>query len=166
MRMFILLGSNIEPRENLARALAELRRRFNVQGVSPVYRTAPVGDANQPDFWNVAVEMDNDEPPQKVQGALRFIEEILGRHRDLQRPYGPRSVDLDLVLVEGLAGSFGALELPSPLVAKESFVAVPLADLAPKLFHPVLKITLGELARTLVAKDPHPPRPIAVELTE
>lgn len=166
MRMFILLGSNIDPRENLARALGELRRRFNVKAVSPVYRTAPVGDANQPDFWNLAVEMDNDEPPQKVQGALRFIEEILGRHRDVQRPYGPRSVDLDLVLVEGLAGSFGALELPSPLVAKESFVAVPLADLAPKLSHPVLKISLGELARTLVAKDPHPPRPLAVELTE
>jgi 2-amino-4-hydroxy-6-hydroxymethyldihydropteridine diphosphokinase len=166
MRMFILLGSNIEPRQNLARALVELRRRFKVTAVSPVYRTAPVGDANQPDFWNLAVEIDNDEPPQKVQGALRFIEEILGRHRDAQRPYGPRSVDLDLVLVEGLAGSFGALELPSPLVAKEAFVAVPLADLAPKLSHPLLKITLGELARALVTKDPHPPRSLAVELTE
>ena len=166
MRMFLSLGSNIEPRENLTRALAELRRRFRVRAISPVYRTAPVGDANQPDFWNLAVEIENDEPPQKVQGALRFIEEILGRHRDPQRPYGPRSVDLDLVLVEGLAGSFGALELPSPLVAKEPFVAVPLADLAPTLPHPVLKITLGELARTLVAKDPHPPRPLAVELTE
>jgi len=166
MRMFLSLGSNIEPRENLTRALAELRRRFRVRAISPVYRTAPVGDANQPDFWNLAVEIENDEPPQKVQGALRFIEEILGRHRDPQRPYGPRSVDLDLVLVEGLAGSFGAVELPSPLVAKEPFVAVPLADLAPTLPHPVLKITLGELARTLVAKDPHPPRPLAVELTE
>jgi 2-amino-4-hydroxy-6-hydroxymethyldihydropteridine diphosphokinase len=139
MRMFILLGSNIDPRQSLARALAELRRRFKVTAVSPVYRTAPVGDANQPDFWNLAVELDNDEPPQKVQGALRFIEEILGRHRDAQRPYGPRSVDLDLVLVEGLAGSFGALELPSPLVAKESFVAVPLADLAPALSHDIRK---------------------------
>jgi 2-amino-4-hydroxy-6-hydroxymethyldihydropteridine diphosphokinase len=166
MRMFILLGSNVEPRQNLVRALAELRRRFKVTAVSPVYRTAPVGDANQPDFWNLAVEMDNDEPPQKVQGALRFIEEILGRHRDPQRPYGPRTVDLDLVLVEGLAGSFGALELPSPLVAKESFVAVPLADLAPKLSHPLLNITLGELARALVTKDPHAPRSLAVELTE
>jgi 2-amino-4-hydroxy-6-hydroxymethyldihydropteridine diphosphokinase len=166
MRMFVSLGSNIEPRHNLARALAELRRRFRVTAVSPVYRTAPVGDPDQPDFWNLAVEIDNDEPPQKVQGALRFIEEILGRHRDFQRPFGPRSVDLDLVLVEGLSGSFGAVELPSPLVAKESFVAVPLADLAPTLAHPVLKIPLGELARTVLAKDPHPPRPLAVELTE
>lgn len=165
MRMFVSIGSNIEPRHNLTRALTELRRRFRVTAVSPVYRTAPVGDANQPDFWNLAVEIENDEP-QKVPGALRFIEEILGRHRDPQRPYGPRSVDLDLVLVEGLAGNFGAVELPSPLVAKESFVAVPLADLAPALSHPVLKITLAELARTLVAKDPLPPRPLAVELKE
>jgi 2-amino-4-hydroxy-6-hydroxymethyldihydropteridine diphosphokinase len=166
MRMFISLGSNIEPRLNLARALAELRRRFRVIAVSPVYRTAPVGDSDQPDFWNLAVEMDNDEPPQKVQGALRFIEEILGRHRDVQRPFGPRTVDLDLVLVEALAGSFGAVELPSPLVAKEAFVAVPLADLAPDLLHPVLKISLGELARTLVAKDRHPPQQLPMELTE
>lgn len=165
MRMFVSIGSNIEPRHNLTRALAELRRRFRVTAVSPVYRTAPVGDANQPDFWNLAVEIENDEP-QKVPGALRFIEEILGRHRDPQRPYGPRSVDLDLVLVEGLAGNFGAVELPSPLVSKEPFVAVPLADLAPALSHPVLKITLAELARTLVAKDPHPPQPLAVELKE
>jgi len=165
MRMFVSIGSNIEPRHNLTRALAELRRRFRVTAVSPIYRTAPVGDANQPDFWNLAVEIENDEP-QKVPGALRFIEEILGRHRDPQRPYGPRSVDLDLVLVEGLAGNFGAVELPSPLLAKEPFVAVPLADLAPTLSHPVLKITLAELARTLVAKDPHPPQPLAVELKE
>ena len=53
MRMFVSLGSNIEPRQNLTRALAELRRRFRVTAVSPVYRTAPVGDANQPDFWNL-----------------------------------------------------------------------------------------------------------------
>jgi 2-amino-4-hydroxy-6-hydroxymethyldihydropteridine diphosphokinase len=166
MRMFVSLGSNIEPRQNLTRALVELRRRFRVTAVSPVYRTFPVGDTNQADFWNLVAEIENDEPPQKVQGALRFIEEILGRHRDFQRPFGPRSVDLDLVLVEGLSGSFGAVELPSPLVAKESFVAVPLADLAPTLAHPVLKIPLGELARTVLAKDPHPPRPLAVELTE
>jgi 2-amino-4-hydroxy-6-hydroxymethyldihydropteridine diphosphokinase len=166
MRMFVSLGSNIEPRHNLARALAELRRRFRVTAVSPVYRTAPVGDPDQPDFWNLAVEIDNDEPPQKVQGALRFIEEILGRHRDVQRPYGPRTVDLDLVLVEGLAGSFGAVELPSPLVAKEPFVAVPLADLAPALLHPVLKTALGDLARTLLARDRHPPQLLPVELAE
>jgi len=164
--MFVSLGSNIEPRQNLTRALVELRRRFRVNAISPVYLTAPVGDTNQPDFWNLVVEIENDEPPQKVQGALRFIEEILGRHRDLQRPLGPRSVDLDLVLVDGLVGSFGAVELPSQLVAKEPFVAVPLADLAPTLAHPVLKISLDELARTLLAKDPHPPRPLAVELTE
>jgi 2-amino-4-hydroxy-6-hydroxymethyldihydropteridine diphosphokinase len=166
MRMFVSLGSNIEPRQNLSRALTELRRRFRVTAVSPVYRTIPVGDANQPDFWNLAVEIDDDEPPQKVQGALRFIEEILGRHRDAQRPFGPRTVDLDLVLVEGLTGSFGAVELPSPLVAREPFVAVPLADLAPTLPHPVLKIMLADLARSLVAKERQAPQPLPVELTE
>jgi 2-amino-4-hydroxy-6-hydroxymethyldihydropteridine diphosphokinase len=166
MRMFVSLGSNIEPLLNLGRALAELRRRFKVVAVSPVYRTEPVGDPNQADFWNLAVELDSDEPPQKVYGALQFIEALLGRHRDPERPYGPRIVDLDLVFVEGLSGSYGGLELPSPLIAKELFVVVPLADLAPGLPHPLLKVSLGELARSLMVGASHPPRVLDVELPE
>jgi 2-amino-4-hydroxy-6-hydroxymethyldihydropteridine diphosphokinase len=166
MRMFVSLGSNIEPRLNLGRALAELRRRFKVVAVSPVYRTEPVGDPHQPDFWNLAVELESDEPPQKVYGALQFIEALLGRHRDPERPYGPRIVDLDLVFVEGLSGSYGGLELPSALIAKESCVGVPLADLAPELPHPLLKVTLGELARSLMVGTSQHPRVLDVELSE
>jgi 2-amino-4-hydroxy-6-hydroxymethyldihydropteridine diphosphokinase len=166
MRMFISLGSNIEPRLNLGRALAELRRRFKLVAVSPVYRTEPVGDRQQPDFWNLAVELEVDEPPQKVYGALQFIEALLGRQRDPQRPYGPRIVDLDLVFVEGLSGSYGGLELPSALIAKEPFVAVPIADLAPDLLYPGLNVSLGDLARRLVAATSHPPQRLDVELPE
>jgi 2-amino-4-hydroxy-6-hydroxymethyldihydropteridine diphosphokinase len=166
MRMFVSLGSNIEPRLNLGRALAELRRRFKVVAVSPVYRTEPVGDPHQPDFWNLAAELEADEPPQKIYGALQFIEALLGRHRDPKRPYGPRIVDLDLVFVEGLSGSYGGLELPSVLIAKEPFVAVPLADLAPDLSHPLLKVSLGDLARSLLATTSHPPQLLNVELPE
>jgi 2-amino-4-hydroxy-6-hydroxymethyldihydropteridine diphosphokinase len=164
MRMFVSLGSNVEPSRHLGLALAELRRRFTVAAVSPVYRTAPVGDPDQPDFLNLAVELASEEPPQKVQAALRYIEALLGRRRDPERPSGPRTVDLDLVLVEGLRGTFGNLDLPSPLVAKEPFVAVPLADLAPDLLHPVVSVPLGELARSLVAAAVHPPRRVDAEL--
>ncbi len=158
MRMFVSLGSNVEPRVNLSRALAELRRRFKVVAVSSTYLTAPVGDRQQPDFWNLAAEFDCDESPTKVHAVLRYIEALLGRRRDPERPFGPRTVDLDLVLVEGMTGSFGNLDLPSPLVAKEPFVAVPLADIAPEVVHPVLQIPVRELARALVAAAPHPPQ--------
>jgi len=164
MRMFVCLGSNIEPRRNLARALEELRHRFAVTAVSRVYRTAPVGDPDQPDFWNLAAELQCDLRPEDVQAQLREIEALLGRARIPGRPYGPRTADLDLVLVAGLVGRFGALVLPSPLVEREAFVAVPLAELAHDLPHPVVRATLGELAQATAAGAPRPPVPLAVEL--
>jgi 2-amino-4-hydroxy-6-hydroxymethyldihydropteridine diphosphokinase len=166
MRVFVSLGSNIEPRRNLAKALCELKRRFQVLAVSPVYLTAPVGDADQPDFWNLVAEIESDREPEEIQGELREVEQLLGRTRDPQRPYGPRTVDLDLVLVPGRSGTFGKLELPSPLLARHSFLAVPLADLVPDLPHPVLGVPMKELARNLVSANPRPPRPLGVELAE
>ena len=164
MRMFLSIGSNVEPRKNLALALGELARRFRLVAVSGVYRTAPVGDTDQPDFWNLAAELATDEPPQWVHGELRAIEDALGRRRDPSRPFGPRTIDLDLVLADGLTGRFGELELPSGLVQREAFVAVPLAEIAPEFPHPLLGATLGELARAALARTPAPPEPLAVEL--
>jgi 2-amino-4-hydroxy-6-hydroxymethyldihydropteridine diphosphokinase len=162
--MFVSLGSNVDPLPNLRRALAELRRRFTVVAASPVYRTAPVGDADQPDFWNMAVELESAKPPDEVQGELRRIEQLLGRRRDPGRPSGPRTADLDLVLVEGLSGRFGELRLPSPLVGSEAFVAVPLADIAPDLPHPLLDLPLARLARSLADASERPPVALDVEL--
>jgi len=162
-RMFVSLGSNIEPEVNVPRAVAELRRRFAVVAVSRAYRTAPIGDADQPDFWNLAAEIESALGPESVQEQLRAIERELGRVRDPRRPFGPRIADLDLVLVEGVVGRFGGLELPSPLLAREAFVAVPVAELSPELPHPVLGTPLRELARVAAGRSPRPPEPIAME---
>jgi 2-amino-4-hydroxy-6-hydroxymethyldihydropteridine diphosphokinase len=143
MRMFLSIGSNVEPRKN---------------------RTAPVGDADQPDFWNLAAELATDEPPLRVHLELRAIEDALGRRRNPARPFGPRTVDLDLVLAGGLTGRFGDLELPSGLVQREAFVAVPLADIAPEFLHPLLGTTIAELARAALAVAARRPEPLAVEL--
>ncbi|MGD1146463.1 MAG: 2-amino-4-hydroxy-6-hydroxymethyldihydropteridine diphosphokinase [Thermoanaerobaculaceae bacterium] len=164
MRAFVALGSNIDPRSNLGSAVAKLARRFTVLGVSPVYRTVPVGDTDQADFWNLAVEIETAECPAAVHDALREIEALIGRRRDPARPFGPRTADLDLVLVDGVKGRFGALELPSPLIERASFVAVPLADLAPELCPPGLSLTLHDLALAAVAGDERPPRRLDVEL--
>jgi len=161
MRMFVLLGSNIQPRAHLARAVAELREAFEVVAESPVYRTAPVGDPDQDDFWNLAVEIDSELRPPEVQARLRAIERQLGRRRDPARPSGPRTADLDLVLVPGVEGRFDRLELPSPLLLREAFVAVPLADLAPQLPHPVTGVPLRSIAAETVASATRPPRRVA-----
>lgn len=163
-RVFLSLGSNIEPEKNVVRALEELRRRFTVVAVSPVYRTAPVGDPDQPDFLNLAVELACDEDPEVVHEALRGIEALLGRRRDPQRPLGPRTMDLDLVLADGLIGTFGTLKLPSPQLSREAFVAVPVADLAPNLRHPETGLSLAETAQASVR--PGVPAPVRHEVEE
>jgi len=164
MRLFVSLGSNVRPGHFLPRAVAELRRRFHVVAVSPAYRTAPAGDSDQPDFLNLAVELDSELPPEEVQTALHEIEDALGRERDPRRPFGPRTADLDLVLIPGVVGRFGSLELPSPQLAAEAFVAVPVADLAPELVHPVLGVSLGDVARSTLATTNVPPRAVALEI--
>ena len=156
--MVVLFGSNIEPRTNLRRALAELCARFAVTAVSPAYLTAPVGDTEQPDFVNAAVAIETDEEIDLVQSTLAEIEAALGRSRDPGRPSGPRTADLDLVLAGDTVGRFGRLALPSPLLEREAFVAVPVADLDPGTRHPVSGESLGELAARLVATGVAPRR--------
>lgn len=164
MRMLVSIGSNIDPARYVPRAVQALRARFSVLAVSPVYETAPVGDANQADFWNLVALIESDEPAADVQHALHEIEDSLGRTRDPARRFGPRTADLDLVLVEGEAGTFDSFVLPSPLVASEPFVAVPAADVAPDLLHPTLGVTLADVARTVLALSDARPRRVAVEI--
>ncbi len=156
-RAFVLFGSNIEPEHNFARALALLRVRYEVTAVSPAYWTAPAGDADQPDFLNAAIELRSNEALESIHGQLRQIEALLGRRRDPERPFGPRTADLDLVLVEGVTGSFGPLTLPAPILGEQAFAAVPLAALAPELAHPTLGVSLAELARRTTATASRPP---------
>lgn len=165
MRIFISLGSNIDPEKNLARAVVELRRHFADLRVSPVYQTPPVGDSDQSDYLNCAAVISSDQTPQAVQEILHQIEASLGRRRDPQRPYGPRTIDLDVVLAEGATESGGALQLPSPLVEKEAFVAVPLADLAPDVVHPRCGLTLATLAAQTLAHSQVLPIKQNVELS-
>lgn len=156
-RTFVSVGSNIQPERHVALAVRTMRERFGPLELSPLYRTAPAGDPDQPYFWNLAVCFSCDREPESVQGELHAIEDALGRMRDAARPLGPRTVDLDLVLMEGRTGAFGGFRLPSPHLETDSFVAVPVADLAPDLVHPVLGLTMSEIARRTIARGGEPP---------
>lgn len=146
----IALGSNIEPRENLPRALEGLRRRLTVTAVSHVYETAPVGTAGAPTFLNAAVRAVTHRSPEDLKWRLlRPIETELGRVRTGDRN-APRTVDLDLVLYGSLVlrDPEQGLTLPDPDLCRHAHLALPVADVAGELRHPVTGTPLAEIAQT------------------
>jgi len=144
-RVYLSLGSNIEPEKNLRAALAELRAKFGDIVVSPVYRFTAVGFEG-PDFLNLAVGLDTDMQPQALNDWLHALEDRHGRRRDVPR-FSSRTLDADIVLYgdQVLTGE-GNLQIPRPEL-KYAFVLKPLSDIAADVVHPVLQKPLGELWR-------------------
>ena len=132
---YVALGSNLDdPRSQVERALAELPGLPATRLVAPssLYRTRPFGPVEQPDFVNAVAGLLTRLEPAELLAALQAIEQRLGRERPSVR-WGPRRIDLDL-LVQGGARSAGpGLELPHPGIAERPFVLVPLAEIAPEL---------------------------------
>jgi 2-amino-4-hydroxy-6-hydroxymethyldihydropteridine diphosphokinase len=144
-RVYLSLGSNIEPEKNLRAALAELRAKFGDIVVSPAYRFAAVGFEG-PDFLNLAVGLDTDLDPHALNDWLHALEDRHGRRRDVPR-FSSRTMDADIVLYgdQVLTGE-GNLQIPRPEL-KYAFVLKPLTDIAADVVHPALRKTLFELWR-------------------
>ena len=132
---YVGLGSNLDdPLRQLDVAMMALDAIADTRVVrqSHRYRTAPWGLSAQPDFINAVAELDTALNAQALLGELLKIEQQLGRRRDGQR-WGPRVIDLDLLLHGDLSIDSADLVLPHPRMAERSFVLVPLAELAPEL---------------------------------
>lgn len=142
-RVYLSLGSNIEPERHLAAALGELRARFGKVDVSPAYRFRAVG-FDGPDFINLCAAIDTDLEPQALNDWLHALEARHGRRRDGPR-YSSRTLDVDIVLFGArvLTGA-GNLEVPRSELL-QSFVLQPLADIAPDAVHPLLHETIAAL---------------------
>lgn len=148
---YIGAGSNIEPESNLLEALRLLLPE-GLTRVSTVYRTEPVGAPGQPLFYNCVVEVVTSKPPLELKyGALRPIEEALGRKRDKKNRYSPREIDLDLIIYGSLEVNSDGLVLPDPDIYARPFLAIPLFELAPELVLPGER-ALKELAASLDTK--------------
>ncbi|MGN2249812.1 2-amino-4-hydroxy-6-hydroxymethyldihydropteridine diphosphokinase [Frateuria sp. GZRe14] len=134
-RAFVALGGNLgDTRTILQQALDALGMLPGTRLVaqSRFYRTPPWGLREQPAFLNAAAELDTVLGPHELLDALLRIERDAGRVRDGER-WGPRTLDLDLLHMDGLALHDERLTLPHPRIAERAFVLLPLAELAPDL---------------------------------
>jgi 2-amino-4-hydroxy-6-hydroxymethyldihydropteridine diphosphokinase len=136
-RAWIGIGSNIGDRLGyIKRALGEMGRLPDTElvAVSSVYDTLPVGTIGQPRFLNAVAELSTGLEPLKLLRSLLSIELECGRVRD--GTWGPRTVDLDLLLYDDLVMDTEELTLPHPRARERAFVLVPLAELEPDLVFP------------------------------
>jgi 2-amino-4-hydroxy-6-hydroxymethyldihydropteridine diphosphokinase len=147
---YIALGSNLGDREAiLAAATDRLSCLGRVVARSSVYETEPVGYRDQPAFLNAALALETELEPLPLLHALLSIERELGRDRSSGLPKGPRTLDLDLLLLGDAIVAGEELTLPHPALAKRRFVLTPLAQIAPHLRHPQLKQTMTDLLAQL-----------------
>lgn len=160
-RAWIGLGANLgDPAGQVRRALALLAAQpgVRVAACSPFYRSEPVGGpSGQPWFVNACAELHTDDTPRRLLARLLAVEVLLGRQRGQEVRWGPRCLDLDLLLggVAGeVVGRWPGLELPHPRLAERRFVLRPLADIAPGLRHP----GLGKTVDTLLQETQDPAR--------
>ncbi len=131
MRAYLSLGSNVgDRRAHLAGALATLAAGEPLR-VSSVYVTEPVGGVAQDDFWNLVVELETSASPHELLARAQRAEADAGRTREVR--WGPRTLDVDVLLVGDQVVDDEELTVPHPRLAERAFVLVPLAELAPEL---------------------------------
>jgi 2-amino-4-hydroxy-6-hydroxymethyldihydropteridine diphosphokinase len=159
---YIGLGSNLASAagnspDTIRAAIRALAALGSVAAQSSLYRTAPVGFREQPYFINAVVCLKTALEPEDLLRELLAIERSLGRDRRASVPKGPRTLDLDLLLVlkDGGAAALHrspALTLPHPELANRRFVLEPLAEIAPELRHPVLHKSMRKLLEELASQ--------------
>ena len=144
---YVGLGSNLGDRAGylLLAVRGMLDAGLDVIRLSSVYETQPVGNENQPAFLNMVAELRGSTlpSPEQLLARLLRVEYALGRTREV--PMGPRTIDLDLLLVRGEQLNTQFLTLPHPRLHLRRFVLVPLNELVPNLVHPVHQKPVHEL---------------------
>jgi len=129
-RAYLSLGSNLGDRQRfLEEAVGSLGR--SVQAVSAIYETEPVGGRAQDAFLNLVVELDTDLTPRQLLAVCHRLESAADRVR--QERWGPRTLDVDILCVDGVTVDEPDLQVPHPRMRERRFVLAPLADLAPDL---------------------------------
>jgi 2-amino-4-hydroxy-6-hydroxymethyldihydropteridine diphosphokinase len=130
MKAVVALGANLgNPEEQIELALALLKESTEVQSISSLYRTKPVGGPEQPDYINAVCLLESDLSAADLLSLLHGIEKTLGRVRT--EHWGPRTIDLDLIQYGNILSSAAELELPHPRAHERRFVLEPWSEIEP-----------------------------------
>jgi 2-amino-4-hydroxy-6-hydroxymethyldihydropteridine diphosphokinase len=148
-KAYIGIGSNVgDRRASCIEAVGLLRQAGQtILKQSSLYETEPWGMKDQPRFINMAIEIQTDLPPTELLSLLKKIEIEMGRVHTGR--WGPRVIDLDILLYEDLVITGSELQIPHPVMHERAFVLKPLAEIAPEEIHPVLLKRIDELLRIL-----------------
>ena len=152
-RVQLSLGSNAGDRGAMLRAaLADLARLPDVEllKVSHCYETEPLGRTDQPAFYNLAAEIGTALGPLELLNAVKAIERGLGRRSSSR--WGPREIDIDLILWGAQVMDTPSLTLPHKEFRDRAFVLEPMAEIAPEAVDPITGLTVAELAKRPEAK--------------
>ncbi len=160
-RVYLGLGSNVDPLRNLQLGVMALRERYGALDESTVYENAAVGFEGA-DFLNMVIGLQSGDAPRDIQREAGLIHELAGRDRASDR-FSSRPLDIDLLLYDDLVIDEPRLKIPRCDVLDFSFVLRPLAELAPGLVHPKTGKTMQEHWREFDAAT-HPLRTIDVIL--
>jgi len=145
-RVYLGLGSNIGDREEYIEQAVFLLGKIKGAEIlkrSSNHETQAEGNADQPPFLNAAVEIKTTLPPKKLLKHIHDIENTLGREREVE--WGPRTIDIDILIYGNLIISEDELQIPHPLLHERMFILLPLKEIAPNLAHPVLEKSIKEL---------------------
>ena len=150
--VYLGLGSNLGDREaNLRRALQDLTPSITLVKSSSIYETEPWGYKEQPQFLNCACNVLTQLSPQELIDAIKKVERAIGRQPTF--PYGPRIIDVDILLYGDLLIDEESLVVPHPRLSQRAFVLIPLVELSPDLVHPRLGLTLSELLERVDGRE-------------
>lgn len=144
---YLGIGSNLGNRiKNLEIVISSLSRHpdIKVNVFSSFYETEPIGYKEQGWFINQVIQIETSLSPNYLLKVTQKIEEALGRKRAIK--WGPRTVDIDILLYSDLIMNDSSLRIPHPHLTKRGFVLIPLAEIAPSLIHPIL----GESIRKIL----------------
>lgn len=145
---YLSLGSNIGDRAaNLRCAMGQLHKAGQLKATSSLYETQPVALVDQPWFLNCVASIETEKTPRELLKFVLSIEESMGRLRFREK--GPRNIDIDVLLYGAQTVDEKGLIIPHPAMHDRRFVLEPLVEIAPEVYHPVLKKTARELLAAL-----------------